>query len=90
VGTGQVRTQHEVTDAADSGQGLHVIAGVPGQWSTNDVGALTVTAAVDEGVRINGATAEGTVEVTVGSALEFHGGRMGFASGSNGAYSGGW
>jgi uncharacterized protein len=68
------------------GRDVHVIPGVPGQWSTTEAGALTVTAAVEDGVKVNGETADGTVEVPAGSPLEFPGGHVGFAGGSDGAY----
>lgn len=76
VGNGQVM-----------GRRGHAIEGVPGQWSTNEAGALTVTAAAHDGVTINGTTAEGTVVLTDDSRLEFPGRRSGFVSGSDGAYS---
>jgi uncharacterized protein len=68
------------------GRDTHVIPGVPGQWSTTGAGALTVTAAVEDGVKVNGAAVDGTAEVAAGSPLEFPGGRVGFAGGSHGAY----
>lgn len=69
------------------GRDPRVIEGVPGWWSTNEAGALTVTAAARDGVMVDGATVEGTVVLVDGSRLEFPGGRRGFASGSDGSYS---
>ncbi|CAM4238655.1 hypothetical protein KIPE111705_45975 [Kibdelosporangium persicum] len=69
-----------------SGPDAHVIPGVPGRWSTTEAGALTVTAAAGDGVKVNGETADGTVEVPSGSTLEFPGGQVGFAGGTGGAY----
>jgi uncharacterized protein len=68
------------------GRGIHVIPGVPGQWTTTEAGALTVTAAVEDGVKVDGEAVDGTVEVPAGSALEFPGGQVGFVGGSDGAY----
>jgi uncharacterized protein (DUF1684 family)/ketosteroid isomerase-like protein len=68
------------------GRDAHVIAGVPGRWSTTEAGALTVTAAADDGVVVGGETVDGTVAVPPGSPLEFPGGLVGFAGGSDGAY----
>jgi uncharacterized protein (DUF1684 family) len=68
------------------GREPQVIEGVPGRWSTTEAGALTVTAAADDGVRVEGGTVDGTVEVSAGSPLEFPGGRVGFAGGADGAY----
>jgi uncharacterized protein (DUF1684 family) len=62
------------------------IPGVPGRWSTTAAGALTVTAASGDGVKVNGEAADGTVEVPSGSSLEFPGGRVGFAGGADGFY----
>ena len=64
-----------------------VIEGVPGRWSTDAAGALAVTAVARDGVMVDGATADGTVVLNDRSRLEFPGGRRGFASGSEGAYS---
>jgi uncharacterized protein (DUF1684 family) len=69
-----------------AGREAHVVSGVPGRWSTTEAGALTVTAAADEGVRVAGNAVDGTVEVASGSALGFPGGRVGFAGGADGAY----
>jgi uncharacterized protein (DUF1684 family) len=68
------------------GRDTQVIPDVPGQWSTTEAGALTVTATAGDGVKVNGTTADGTVEVPSGGSLEFPGGRVGFAGGSDGAY----
>jgi uncharacterized protein len=68
------------------GREPRVIEGVPGRWSTTGAGALTVTAAADDGVRVEGGTVDGTVEVSAGSPLEFPGARVGFAGGADGAY----
>ena len=68
------------------GREPQVIEGVPGRWSTTEAGALTVTAAADDGVRVEGGTVDGTVEVSAGSPLEFPGGRVGFAGGADGAH----
>jgi hypothetical protein len=69
-----------------AGREPHVIPGVPGRWSTNAAGALTVTATADDGVRVNGRAADGTVEVPAGSPFELPGKRVGFAGGADGAY----
>lgn len=68
------------------GRDTHVIAGVPGQWSTTVTGALTVTASAEDGVTVNGATAIGTIEVPADGTLVFPQGRVGFVTGSDGAY----
>jgi uncharacterized protein len=68
------------------GRDTHVIPGVPGQWSTTEAGALTVTAAAEDGVKINDEAADGTVEVPSGSPFEFPGGHVGFAGGADGVY----
>ncbi|MER6949121.1 DUF1684 domain-containing protein [Nonomuraea sp. NPDC000554] len=68
------------------GPDVHTLPGVPGQWSTDEAGALTVTAAVENGVKVGGEAVEGTAEVPSGSPLEFPGGRVGFAGGSDGVY----
>jgi uncharacterized protein (DUF1684 family) len=68
------------------GRDVHVIPGVPGRWTTTEAGALTVTAAAEDGVKVNGEAVDGTAEVPAGSPLEFPGGRVGFAGGSDGAY----
>lgn len=60
---------------------------VPGQWSTDAAGALTVTAVPADGVSIDGRTVGGTVTVPVGCLLEFSGGRRGVVGGSAGDYS---
>jgi uncharacterized protein len=69
-----------------TGREPHVIPGVPGRWRTTATGALTVTATVDDGVRVNGETADGTVEVPAGRPFELAGGLVGFAGGADGAY----
>jgi uncharacterized protein (DUF1684 family)/ketosteroid isomerase-like protein len=69
-----------------SGREPQVVEGVPGRWSTTEGGAPTVTAAAADGVRVEGETVDGTVEVPAGSPIEFPGGRTGFAGGADGAY----
>lgn len=69
-----------------TGREPHVVPGVPGRWSTTATGALTVTATADGGVRVNGETADGTVEVPAGSPFELPGELVGFAGGGDGAY----
>lgn len=68
------------------GRDIHTLSGVPGAWSTNEAGALTVTAAAADGVRIDGTTVDGTAEAPSDCRLEFPGGRIGSAGGSNGVY----
>ncbi|MEU8402573.1 DUF1684 domain-containing protein [Nonomuraea sp. NPDC048892] len=68
------------------GRDDHTLPGVPGVWSTDEAGALTVTALEADGVRIDGRTVDGTAEVPGGARLEFPGGRVGFAGGDDGAY----
>jgi uncharacterized protein len=75
-----------VANGKVAGPDTHVIPGIPGRWSTTAAGALTVTAVAEDGVKVNGVAAGGTVEVPAGSSLEFLGGRVGFAGGANGAY----
>ncbi|MEU4547724.1 hypothetical protein [Nonomuraea dietziae] len=58
------------------GRDPHTLAGVPRAWSTNEAGALTVTAAAADGVQIGGRTVDGTAEVPSNSGLEFPGGRV--------------
>jgi uncharacterized protein (DUF1684 family) len=64
----------------------HTLPGVPGEWSTNEAGALTVTATAADGVTINGTTVDGTAEVPAGCSLEFPRGMVGFAGGADGSY----
>lgn len=80
-GKAKVVANGRITD-----RGTHTIPGVPGQWRTTGAGALTVTATEADGVLVGGSPAVGTVEVPSGSALEFPGGRTGFAGGADGAY----
>ena len=68
------------------GRDTHVIAGVPGQWSTTAAGALTVTATAEDGVTVNGERAIGTIEVPLGASLVLPQGRVGLVTGSDGAY----
>ncbi|MDT5027934.1 MAG: uncharacterized protein QOE61_4360 [Micromonosporaceae bacterium] len=68
------------------GREVYTIPGVPGQWSTTEAGALSVTAALEDGVKVNGDPVDGTADVPSGSPLEFPGGRVGFVGGSDGAY----
>ncbi|WHX23469.1 DUF1684 domain-containing protein [Streptomyces malaysiensis subsp. malaysiensis] len=75
-----------VTNGKIVGRGRHTLPGVPGQWSTDEAGALTVTATAADGVRVDGETVAGTAEVPPGRPLEFPEGRVGFAGGGNGAY----
>ncbi len=75
-----------VANGKVTGRTPMAIPGVPGRWSTTAAGALTVTAAPGDGVKVNGEAADGTVEVPSGSSLEFPGGRVGFAGGSGGFY----
>lgn len=69
-----------------SGQNSLVLQGVPGQWRVTEAGALTVTAAPDDGVEVNDESVAGTAEVPSGSSLRFPNGRKGFAGGANGFY----
>jgi hypothetical protein len=69
-----------------TGHEPRVVPGVPGRWSTTATGALTVTATADDGVRVNGETTDGTVEVSAGSPFELPGERVGVAGGADGAY----
>lgn len=69
-----------------TGRDTHVLPGVPGRWSISESGALTVTAAAEDGVEVDGEPANGTVEVPSGSPLGFPSGRVGFAGGADGAY----
>ncbi|HWO61958.1 MAG TPA: DUF1684 domain-containing protein [Umezawaea sp.] len=69
-----------------AGPEVHTVPGVPGRWSTTGTGALTVTAAPEDGVEVDGHVVDGTVEVPSGSPLAFPGGRVGVAGGSDGAY----
>ncbi len=69
-----------------TGRDTQIIPGIPGQWSTTETGALTVTATAGDDVKVNGTAADGTIEVPAGSSLEFPGGRTGFAGGSDGTY----
>ncbi|MEV4075538.1 DUF1684 domain-containing protein [Nonomuraea fuscirosea] len=68
------------------GRDGHTLPGVPGVWSTDEAGALTVTSAAADGVRIDARTVDGTAEVPADARLEFPGGRVGFAGGGDGAY----
>ena len=72
--------------ATISGGDHQVVDGVPGVWRTTEAGALTVTAAAEDGVQVDGAAVHGTVEVPDGARLEFPGGHTGFAAGGNGGY----
>jgi hypothetical protein len=42
------------------GRDVHTLPGVLGQWSTNEAGAPTGTAAVEDGVKVGGEAVEGT------------------------------
>ncbi|MBV2366009.1 DUF1684 domain-containing protein [Streptomonospora nanhaiensis] len=75
-----------IAKAAVNGRGAHTLPGLPGEWTTTGTGALTVTAKAEDGVRVNGATVDGTADVPSGSALEFPGGLNGFAGGADGFY----
>jgi uncharacterized protein (DUF1684 family) len=66
---------------------VHTFPGVPGRWSTADDGTLVVTAAAQEGLRVNGETVTGPVEVPAGRSLDFPDGRTGQVDGSTGGYS---
>jgi uncharacterized protein (DUF1684 family) len=69
-----------------SGPEPRVIPGVPGRWSTTAAGALAVTAAAEDGVRVDRATVDGTTVVPPGSTLGLPGDRVGFAGGADGTY----
>ncbi|MGI5439066.1 DUF1684 domain-containing protein [Streptomyces shenzhenensis] len=69
-----------------TGRDPHTLPGVPGEWSTDEAGALTVTATAADGVTIDGTTVDGTAEVPSGRALEFPDDRVGFAGGADGSY----
>ncbi|GAA0588521.1 hypothetical protein GCM10009534_23370 [Kribbella sandramycini] len=69
-----------------SGSSVQMLPGIPGEWSTDAAGALTVTASAADGVTVGETLVDGTVVVPSGSALGFSGGRAGMAGGANGAY----
>ncbi|MEU9885710.1 DUF1684 domain-containing protein [Sphaerisporangium sp. NPDC051011] len=69
-----------------SDRDTHTLPGVPGEWSLNEVGALTVTAAAEDGLTINGTTVDGTAEVPSDGALGFPNDRFGFAGSADGSY----
>ncbi|WP_033294952.1 DUF1684 domain-containing protein [Amycolatopsis jejuensis] len=75
-----------VANGRIAGTDSQVIPGVPGQWQATEAGALTVSAAAGDSVKVNGEAVDGTVEVPSGSTLEFSGGRVGFAGGAGGFY----
>lgn len=75
-----------VANAMVTGQDVHTIRGVPGQWATDETGALTVTASVADGIVVDGAAVDGTSEVPPGDSLELPGGRVGFVGGGDGTY----
>ncbi|GGW98319.1 DUF1684 domain-containing protein [Streptomyces lomondensis] len=80
-GKAKVVANGKITD-----RDLHALPGVPGQWSTNAAGALTVTATAADGVTIDGTTVDGTAEVPSGCSLEFPDNMVGFAAGADGSY----
>jgi uncharacterized protein (DUF1684 family) len=69
-----------------TGRDPQVVSGIPGWWSTTEAGALTVTAAPEDGVMLDGKTVDGTAQVPSGSRLDFPGGLTGSVAGGNGAY----
>ncbi|MFI6503911.1 DUF1684 domain-containing protein [Nonomuraea typhae] len=75
-----------VANAKIIGRDAHTLPGLPGTWSTDEAGALTVTAAAADGVQVDGRTVDGGAVVPAGSRLDFPGGRVGFAGGGDGAY----
>ncbi|MGW0953537.1 DUF1684 domain-containing protein [Streptomyces sp. NPDC001212] len=64
----------------------HTLSGVPGEWSTTEAGALTVTATAADGVTVDGTTVDGTAEVPSGCSLAFPKDMVGFAGGADGSY----
>ncbi|MFD6159315.1 DUF1684 domain-containing protein [Nocardia sp. NPDC060256] len=70
-----------------AGPDARSLPGVPGRWSTNEAGALTVTATPADGVRVNHSLVAGTSEVPPACDLEFPEGRIGLVGGGEGAYS---
>ncbi|WP_433260994.1 DUF1684 domain-containing protein [Actinosynnema sp. CS-041913] len=75
-----------VANGRVTGRDAHVFPGVPGQWRLTEADVLTVSAAADDGVTVNGEAVDGTVEVPSGSSLAFPGGQVGFAGGADGFY----
>ncbi|WP_214322897.1 hypothetical protein [Nonomuraea sediminis] len=80
-GKAKVVANGKITD-----RDTHTFPGVPGTWSTNEAGALTVTATAADGVTIGGTTVDGTAEVPSGCSLQFPDDRVGFAGGADGSY----
>ncbi|MBT3153289.1 DUF1684 domain-containing protein [Streptomyces sp. CHD11] len=75
-----------VANGKITGRGTHVLPGVPGTWSTDEAGELTVTARAADGVTVDGTAVDGTAVVPPGCALAFPGDRVGFAGGADGSY----
>ena len=75
-----------VANGVVTGRDARTIAGVPGRWSTDETGALQVTASTADGIVVDGAEVDGTSVVPSGGSLEFSGGRVGFVGGGDGAY----
>ena len=69
-----------------SGPEPQIVPDVPGRWSTTEAGGLTVTAALADGVVVEGKAVDGTVDVRPGSRPEFPSGRTGSVSGANKTY----
>ncbi|MEU0483016.1 DUF1684 domain-containing protein [Streptosporangium sp. NPDC006013] len=80
-GKAKVIANGKITD-----RDTHTFPGVPGKWSTNEAGALTVTATAADGVTIDGTTVDGTAQVPSGCSLRFPDDRVGFAGGADGYY----
>ncbi|MFE2640878.1 DUF1684 domain-containing protein [Streptomyces scopuliridis] len=80
-GKAKVVTNGKITD-----RDPRTLPGVPGEWSTNEAGALIVTAKAADGVTIDGTTVDGTAEVPSGCSLEFPKDMVGFAGGADGSY----
>ena len=54
-----------------SGPEPQIVPDIPGRWSTTEAGGLTVTAALADGVVVEGKAVDGTVDVRPGSHPEF-------------------
>lgn len=75
-----------VANGMVTGPDVHTLPGVPGQWTTDETGALTVTASAADGVVVDGAAVDGTTQVPTGDSVEFSGGLVGFVGGGAGSY----
>lgn len=75
-----------VAKAFITGRDPQTFEGIPGEWATTETGALMVSAAAGDGVKVGGIAVAGTAEVPSGTPLEFPGGQAGFAGGADGSY----